>query len=188
MLDDTANTRLLESAWQCVHAKDSTVYYVKHHLGSADYHLLVTDLKRVWYDCATADELHEKSRKHRLVIETQEQLSELVAHLGSFFQSLEKCEIRQLNSTHLQIECAELQGFARLTWTFMCKVLDGFQGATVLYDHFILPMLMVADVNQPGLKVVIYIHKIKLNQLGLVDVQPSVPLGKVSARGTNGCE
>ncbi|KAI8139739.1 hypothetical protein BJV82DRAFT_242750 [Fennellomyces sp. T-0311] len=149
MLDDAANNRLLQSAWRCVQANNGTVYYVKHHIGNHDYRLLATDLRRVWYDSADAQQLYKKSSQHRLVLENDEQLSELLSHLGTFLESLDKCTIRESSSTRLLIECAELQGFARLTWTFMCQGLSGFEGATVLYDHFILPMLMMAE-NQPG--------------------------------------
>ncbi|KAI9477699.1 hypothetical protein BDB00DRAFT_187064 [Zychaea mexicana] len=124
-MDEDSYTRLLSAPWNCVKANDDNVYYLKYHTDNTGYRLLVTDLRRVWYDAANARALKKQASSHRLVIDDDEQLQQLLKHLETFLHDVKgKCQVEQMKEgQELRIRGSESQGFATLAWTFMCKAL-----------------------------------------------------------------
>ena len=173
-MNQEINIQLLKEPWYSIIKKPSTindknndkhdnnerVYYIKYHIGDTDYQLLVTDLQRVWYNEANAQDLFKEAKEHRLVIDNKQQLKQLLKQLGTFLQALEDNSEIVEKEHELKIECSSQQGFATLRWTFLCKPLPPtskktssslLDAPTVLYNQFILPMLMLIQ-NQPGKK------------------------------------
>ncbi|KAG2218394.1 hypothetical protein INT45_011582 [Circinella minor] len=178
-MNQETNNQLLKAPWYSIIKKPSTIndknkdnndnnnnnnnneriYYIKYHIGDTDYQLLVTDLQRVWYNAANAQDLYKEAKEHRLVIDNKQQLKQLLKQLEKFLQSLENnCEIVE-KEHELKIACSSQQGFATLRWAFLCKPLSStskktsslLDAPTVLYNQFILPMLMLVQ-NHPDIQ------------------------------------
>ncbi|KAI9246277.1 hypothetical protein BDA99DRAFT_267706 [Phascolomyces articulosus] len=162
-MDQEANNQLLKVSWYPItinnstnnHHENNCIYYVKYLMGETDYRLLITDLRNVWYNAANAQDLYEQASHHRLIIENNQQLRQLLRQVEAFLQDLENnCEIIKEEQS-LKIKCSLQQKIGTLSWTFLCELLPSSTGVssmdapTVLYNHFILPMFMLIQ-NQPG--------------------------------------
>lgn len=143
-MDRWANNVLMTKRWFCVETIDD-VYYIKHHFESTDYCLLVTNLRQVWSDTAHAPDIIAQATQHHLDIDSDDQVEQLLTELWVLLNDLGRCEFQRDNphgnrrKDVLKIVCKENKGIASLTWTFDCKPVD--DASTVLYDHFISPML-----------------------------------------------
>lgn len=143
-MDPWANNVLMTKRWFCVETTDD-VYYIKHHFESTDYCLLVTNLRQVWIDTAHAPDIIAQATRHHLDIDSEDQVEQLLTELWVLLNDLGRCEFQRDNphgnrrKDVLKIVCKENKGIASLTWTFDCKPVD--DASTVLYDHFISPML-----------------------------------------------
>ncbi|KAI9304782.1 hypothetical protein BJ944DRAFT_80037 [Cunninghamella echinulata] len=146
---------LLKIPWIILKGKTNDVYYIKAHYDDTEYKILVTDLKYVWYEHGNSILIMRRAENYRMEIETKEQIKTLICSLRNCFEQSKNC-FPTLIENKLVIEYNEsMKGFTSLSWSFHCLPLEitmdskneneFLDGPTVLYMHFILPMLMVTQ-------------------------------------------
>ncbi|KAF7722020.1 hypothetical protein EC973_003776 [Apophysomyces ossiformis] len=128
-------------------------YYVKIYFGFSEYLVLISDLRTVWFERGDASRIMERAQRLRFEVETAAQISSLLRHLSKFFDDPSKCRL-QMADGKISIHCDSLTGVMGLYWPFLCEPLDKetgdestLGGPTVLYEHFILPMITVANAT-----------------------------------------
>ncbi|CAO3645407.1 unnamed protein product [Cunninghamella blakesleeana] len=154
MLSYSHHLDLLNIPWTLFESKTNDVYYIKAQYDNTAYKVLITDLKHVWYEYGDANSIMKRAEEsYRMEIESEEQIITLLSSLRNCFKQSKNCSLT-LTEDKLLIEYNEyLKGFISLSWSFHCLPLGismnkknhDLDGPTVLYIHFILPMLMVTQ-------------------------------------------
>ncbi|KAI8343044.1 hypothetical protein BC941DRAFT_410289 [Chlamydoabsidia padenii] len=172
-IDD--HTKLLTIPWtrfdntiSTINTGDSNItgpLYIKTLFDQDTYRVLVTDLHYVWYELGDAPSITKTAASHRLEITCKEQVNILITSIRRCFLHSENCHVRLIPSGQLLIDYKETnKGFSSLSWTFHCTPLDtvlvsgdnhGYlDGPTVLYKHFISPLVALNQSNWLNTKVI----------------------------------
>jgi hypothetical protein len=83
---ESQSQELLKIAWKPFY-NGNKVYYIKSIFKEQLYSILVTDLRYVWFEHCSFDDIVKKASNQRIDVETKEQVEKLI---GYFKQSFEK--------------------------------------------------------------------------------------------------
>ncbi|SAM07483.1 hypothetical protein [Absidia glauca] len=131
--------------------------YIKTLFDQDVYRILVTNLRYVWFERGDAASITKTASSHRLEITSDEQVKILMCSLQRCFLQPDNCDFVVSEKGQLLIEYKETnQGFTSLSWTFHCSPLETalvgnannkalLDGPTVLYTHFISPLVAVTN-------------------------------------------
>ncbi|KAI8085132.1 uncharacterized protein BX664DRAFT_338594 [Halteromyces radiatus] len=162
LLNVTHHTKLLNIPWVILdtniegHALDGPIY-VKAIFDIDEYRILATNLRYTWFEYGNSSTIIKRATEYRMDIESDDQIRDLLVSLQSCFHQSENCKIRLSESGQLVIIYKDIsKGFTSLSWTFDCSLLEMnflhenasfLDGPTVLYTHFIAPLVSITQSN-----------------------------------------
>ncbi|ORX54064.1 hypothetical protein DM01DRAFT_1407575 [Hesseltinella vesiculosa] len=128
-------------------------YYIKIRFDQDEYRLLMTDLRHVWFDNGDRASIIQRANDFRLQIQTDQQFRVLLNSIRPCFDEPSRCRIALEGKKLILSYESDTQGFASFSWAFHGILLesrlntdaDWLDGPTVLYHHFILPLLNVTQ-------------------------------------------
>ncbi|ORZ24263.1 hypothetical protein BCR42DRAFT_402568 [Absidia repens] len=162
LLSDDDHGKLLPVPWVQIDTAVENTHvdgplYIKTLFDRTEYRVLLTNLRYVWYEFGDITSITQRASSYRLDIESEDQIESLTDSLRQCFQQQENCRFRLSKDGQMIIEYKDTRkGFVSLSWNFHCLPLESamlndnqayFDGPTVLYKHFILPMVALTESN-----------------------------------------
>ncbi|KAM3916803.1 non-homologous end-joining factor 1 [Leptodactylus fuscus] len=145
-LSQDMDARLLKLPWQTLHIGDCS-FFTKVHFTDSSYCLLVSDLRGVWCEEATADVIQERSKELNKRLKAP--ISSFLSHLSQLIRPLLDSKEKSANA----LSCTRPQGALMLHvksqlsglpfyWDFHCRE----SSVSTVCRHFLQPLVSMTKV------------------------------------------
>ncbi|KAG9302166.1 hypothetical protein G9A89_020600 [Geosiphon pyriformis] len=140
-------------------------YFVKAIFAQDRYFCLITDLRYVWFEELVGDEIIQRCQETESGLDIQD-LATVLTSLSGFLKSVLNIKhvVRRKNDD-LTLHSTRYLSWGELYWKFQCRLIpikgifddgdeeDYLDGASILYNHFILPNRILVAAFSEQIKV-----------------------------------